>query len=201
MQGFTRHGYSVGWTISHFKTYGLPQPRKRLIMFGSCPGEKLPPFPKPTHGDPRRGLRPYVTARDVLSFLRPGMYLHDPRSTVPRDQAPWNPDEPLPWTITCDGGRNTFWDGKRTLTLRELAILQGFARDHKFQEPSIKKQIGNAFPSAVVKVFYAHLVAWLDEQDGIDPARAARQRARVFRDGARSGHRGDGSASSPIELV
>lgn len=48
--------------------------------------------------------------------------------------------------------------------------LQGFPTWHRFRGRYIKKQIGNAFAPSVVKILYDHLVAWLLQQDGFDPA-------------------------------
>ena len=122
-------------------------------MVGSCHGERLPPLPSPTHSDGEDdGLRPFVTARQALSRIQPHTTLHNVDEVRQIDALPWNPDSLLPRTITCSGGQNYHWNGKRDLTLREYASFQGFPTWHKFCAPYIKKQIGNAFPPSVVKV-------------------------------------------------
>lgn len=47
----------------------------------------------------------------------------------------------------------------RKLTNEELAILQGFRKDFKFygNKSSVKKQIGNALPSAISKAFFKQI--------------------------------------------
>lgn len=69
VRGFTSHGYSVHWRIVPLVEYGLPQTRKRLIMIGSCPGERLPPWPPATHGAAPAGglgLKPFVTEAQAI---------------------------------------------------------------------------------------------------------------------------------------
>lgn len=170
--GFTEHGYSVRWKIVHLATWGLPQARKRLIMVGACPGERLPPFPGPTHSkDPEDGLQPFVTAREALDCIGPMTSLHNLDQMRPFEvvRPEWDPHGILRRTITTSGGQNYHYSGKRDLTLREFACLQGFPTWHKFVAPSIKKQIGNAFPPCVVEVLYDHLRGWLEAEDRIVP--------------------------------
>ncbi|KAK0749580.1 S-adenosyl-L-methionine-dependent methyltransferase, partial [Schizothecium vesticola] len=170
--GFTDLGYSVRWKVINLKTFGLAQPRRRVIIFGAGPGEKLPPFPPPTHANGGAGgLKPLTTVRQVLRHV--GRARNDPLHTPkPFDhpRTPWSPKGLLPNTMTCGGGQNYHWSGKRDFTLREYALLQGFPAFHQFEAPCIKKQIGNAFPPSVVKIFYTHLIAWLDKTDGADPS-------------------------------
>ncbi|KAK5654373.1 hypothetical protein OQA88_7282 [Cercophora sp. LCS_1] len=172
ISGFTSHGYSVRWKVVHLATYGLPQPRKRLIIIGAGPGEKLPGFPRPTHGkDGKGGLKPFVPARQALAPIRRRGFknhiLHTKKFfDAPRNQ--WDPDQPIPRTITCSGGQNYHWKGTRDFTFLEYALLQGFPHFHKFHPSNIKKQIGNAFPSSVVRILYKHLAAELDKYDNVD---------------------------------
>lgn len=173
LHGFTKLGYSVRWKIVPLASYGVPQLRRRLIMIGSAPGERFPPFPPPTHNkDGTYGLKPWATPKSVLSSISPSFThsLHEPhlskRFNPPK--VPWDPTK-LAKTITTNGGQNYHWDGERDFTLLEYAVLQGFPTWHKFEGAYIKKQIGNAFAPSVVKVLYDHLVDWLLVQDGFDP--------------------------------
>ncbi|KAK3354607.1 RIP defective [Neurospora tetraspora] len=176
VRGFTDHGYSVRWKVVNFSHYGLPQPRRRLIMIGAGPGEKLPPFPAPTHSPDvsrnRRhgGLKSLTTARQALAAIdgRRRYPLHQPYlQQFPIPRAPWDGDKPLPYTVTCGAAENYHWSGERQFTPLEYALLQGFPMHHKFAGNYIKKQIGNAFPPIFVKLLYKHLVNWLDTQDNV----------------------------------
>lgn len=170
---FTQFGYSVRWKIVRLCTWGSSQDRKRLIMIAAAPGEKLPPFPDPTHSESGTGgTKRFMTVRKALSGIRRGDDLHNldtVRCYHPRE-APYDPDS-LTRTITTGGSDAIYFDGSRSFTLRELASLQGFPRYHRFKgtRTSIKRQIGNAFPPNTVRVLYRHLQKWLLEQDRILP--------------------------------
>ncbi|KAF4990618.1 hypothetical protein FGRMN_8356, partial [Fusarium graminum] len=73
---FTQHGYSVRWKVVNLATWGAAQERKRLIIIAAAPGEALPPFPNPTHGQ-GPGLQPFNSIFRVLSSLKEGDDLHD----------------------------------------------------------------------------------------------------------------------------
>lgn len=82
---------------------------------------------------------------------------------------------PFPKTITCGGTQGIHHSsGTRDFTVREIACLQGFPTSHEFEgnRTAIKKQIGNAFPSCVVKNIYDHLRKWLEDVDGVQRAPA-----------------------------
>ncbi|KAK4125018.1 S-adenosyl-L-methionine-dependent methyltransferase [Parathielavia appendiculata] len=184
LNGFTDWGYSVRWKVVPLANYGVPQLRKRLIMIGSCPGEKLPPFPPPTHSkDGAGGLRPWATPQSVLAPLESRRFVH--RLHTPKGIKRWDPPKPrwdptkLAKTITTNGGQNYHWDGHRDFTLLEYAVLQGFPKWHRFEGSCIKKQIGNAFAPSVVRVLYSHLVDWLLAQDGFSPSDRHRARSAI----------------------
>jgi DNA (cytosine-5)-methyltransferase 1 len=42
-------GYQVRFGVLNAGNYGVPQSRKRTIIWAAAPGEKLPEYPKPTH--------------------------------------------------------------------------------------------------------------------------------------------------------
>lgn len=165
IQGFTSQGYSVAWKVINLATLGLPQNRRRFIMIGSCPGEPLPPFPAATHGP---GLKPFVTLRDTLDKIPLRASHHNIDGAIARNANPYSPDQPFHRTITTGGAEKVaHWDGTRDYTLRELASINGFPLRHKFVPHGIKKQIGNAFPSCVVKVLYTHIRQWLEKEDNV----------------------------------
>ncbi|KAK3311378.1 S-adenosyl-L-methionine-dependent methyltransferase [Chaetomium strumarium] len=174
---FTECGYSVRWKVVPLANYGVPQLRKRLIMIGSAPGEKLPPFPPATHSKGGAGgLKPWASPESVLSPLSRSRRFNHHKLHMPHlsrrfdpPKAPWDPTQ-LAKTITTSGGQNYHWDGKRDFTLLEYAMLQGFPTWHRFEGRCIKRQIGNAFAPTVVRALYEHLVKWLLAQDGFDPS-------------------------------
>lgn len=160
--------------------YGLPQTRRRLIIIASCPGEKLPPWPAPTHGPPGSGLKPFVTEAAAFRPLRRNTDLHDVRAARRVTETPRSGNAPFSGTITCSGPTTVkhHHDGTRVFTLRELACLQGFPLQHVFEgnRSATMKQIGNAFAPCVVKVFLGHLRRCLERRDAASarlPAPAA----------------------------
>jgi DNA (cytosine-5)-methyltransferase 1 len=168
LQGFTRHGYSVRWKVLHLVEYGLPQTRKRLVMIGASPGEQMPEWPKPTHSkDPKDGQKPFVSALDACSALVEGENLHDVKSARPTNKVPWDSSKPLGRTITTSGGQSYHHSGTRDLTLRELAVFQGFPSTFVFMGKCIKKQIGNAFAPVVVKTLLKSIRGHLEKFDGV----------------------------------
>ncbi|KZL67337.1 RIP defective (C-5 cytosine-specific DNA methylase) [Colletotrichum tofieldiae] len=180
--GFTEFGYSVTWKIVHLQTWGLPQTRKRLIMIGACPGEKLPPFPSATHSETGAGgLSKFVTIRQALAKVKATSTFHNPeeeiKDTLPLGSVVSDPDEILRRCVTCSGGQNMHWSNTRSYTVREFASLQGFPVWHQFADApksALKKQIGNAFPACVVRLLCEHLKNWLLVEDGLAPAREMR---------------------------
>ncbi|ROV98063.1 hypothetical protein VMCG_07030 [Cytospora schulzeri] len=173
INAFTVHGYSIQWRLVSFPEYSSPSKRNRLVIFGACPGEKLPPWLPPPHGARTHGKKPLVTERQAIDRLRPNTDLHDIRHARPANKPPRDGNAPLPETIVC-GGTNTHqhYSGTRWYTLRELACLQGFPVVHRFEGTTteIRKQIGNAFPPCVAKVFLEPLIRHLERTDGVQPA-------------------------------
>lgn len=171
IQDFTQHNYSIRWKVVRLCNWGAAQDRKRLILIAAAPGERLPPFPAPTHGS-GDGLMPYNTIGKVLRGIRPGDDLHDLDNVqyYNPERPPYDPER-LAGTITTRGGDFYYPDGSRKLTLRELASMQGFPKSHRFlgNMTSIKRQIGNAFPPTAVRVLYKHIEKWLLKEDGMIP--------------------------------
>ncbi|KAL7808046.1 S-adenosyl-L-methionine-dependent methyltransferase [Trichoderma aethiopicum] len=168
---YTQLGYSVRWKVVRLCTWGSAQDRKRLIILAAAPGEKLPPFPKPTHSETGAGgLQPWTTVEKAIGSIRVGDDLHN-LDSVKYHRPPRAPLDPrrLAGTITTGGNEVYYPDGSRDLTIREYACIQGFPKYHKFfgTKTCIRRQIGNAFPPNTVRVLYRHLEDWLLQQDGM----------------------------------
>jgi DNA (cytosine-5)-methyltransferase 1 len=167
---FVSVGYSVRWKICNLANWGVPQQRKRLLFIAAGPGEKLPPFPKPTHGE---GLKKPVTIRDTLdSIPRCATRQEIPTGGVwPKN--PFSADT-LSMTLTCNGGQNNYHPtGTRAYTIREIASLQTFPWYHVFPGKILtvaRRQIGNAVPPLVGKAMYQEIIRVLKETDDADLA-------------------------------
>ncbi|KAI4117937.1 MAG: hypothetical protein LQ345_001929, partial [Seirophora villosa] len=160
---FTALGFSVRWKVFNLAEYGLPQARRRLIVFASCsPGEKLPDFPEPTHGP---GLLPLATINDAIARIPRGFANHDVQGAIQRNAAPYDGALPLRNCVTTGGTLDIHPCGRRSFTDRELACLQGFGLEHIFGPTGVKKQIGNAFPPFVALIFFSHIRRQLEEAD------------------------------------
>ncbi|KAK4569509.1 hypothetical protein LTR86_003272 [Recurvomyces mirabilis] len=171
-------GYSARWRIVNCAEYGNVQPRKRLIILAAAPGETLPPFPDSTHGF-SHALKPPTTIYDCLKRLpRSRDIAPIMQSSTARDGDSYNPRQQLGQAITTDGGAgNLDPSGKRTFTLQELALLQGFLPTHKFAGgiTAIKRQIGNAVPGCVAKTIFEAVIESLKETDGLLKGSSDRQ--------------------------
>ncbi|KAL8717893.1 MAG: hypothetical protein Q9225_004918 [Loekoesia sp. 1 TL-2023] len=168
VQVFTSHGFSIRWRLLHCADYGLPQMRLRTFMIASCPGEPLPPFPKPTHSSSSSttGLLAWTTINATINSIPPSAPNHEPEKCKIRDEVPRSGDR-IARTITCNGGGQVHPSGKRDLTIREFAALQGFPMEHVFGQVGAKKQIGNAVPPLVGRRVLESVVEALEREDGI----------------------------------
>ncbi|WEW61471.1 methyltransferase [Emydomyces testavorans] len=165
---FVDLGYSIRWKLLACEAYGVPQQRKRLVMIGAGPGESLPPFPKPTHGPPESGLRPYRTILDAIGGIPESAPDHDPERAYFRNivKSPYSPHS-FAKTITCNGGDNFHPSGTRAYTHREAACLQTFPMEHRFCGFGVLKQIGNAVPPMLATAIFKEIIKDLKRADGV----------------------------------
>ncbi|KAL8735632.1 MAG: hypothetical protein Q9166_000801 [cf. Caloplaca sp. 2 TL-2023] len=159
---FTALNFSVRWRVFNLAHYGLPQARRRLIIFASCPGEPLPEYPRPTHGP---GLIPFSTVNEAINKIPRGFPNHNPEGVPKRNQPPYDGNSPLKNCVTTAGSLDCHPNGQRIFTDRETICLQTFPLQHRFGKVGVKKQAGNAVPPLPFKVFITKICKSLEESD------------------------------------
>ena len=138
------------------------------------PGQPLPDFPTRTHCHPSElaanpDLRPYTTLNQALATIPHTASFHNPQDPqLRRNRAAYDGNKPFEKTVLC-AGKFLHPSGRRLLTLRELAVVQGFPATFEFHpgvEGHVRKQIGNAVPASVAKVFFEKVIRALKDTDG-----------------------------------
>ncbi|KAJ9489033.1 hypothetical protein VN97_g4246 [Penicillium thymicola] len=162
-------GYSVRWSVLGCDEYGVPQERKRLLVIAAGPGEVLPHYAPPTHGQPGHGLLPRATISSTIDNIPLDADDHDVEAGLARWALSHRPSfsrHSLARTITCGGGEYNYHpSGTRPYTSREMALLQTFPLDFQFTGRFMRKQIGNAVPPLFAKAIYGEIVKSLRETD------------------------------------
>ena len=170
---FESVGYQVQYKLLNSADYGVPQTRMRVIIVGIRNDLNINfEFPKPTHSkNPQKdNLLPWVSVKQALE------HLPDPdgplANTVPNNEysqykmvmngylgkRPLNPDLPAP-TVTGRGDKKggvvilPHPNGKRRMTVRELATVQDFPVNFEFigNKTDCYRQIANAVPVGLAK--------------------------------------------------
>ena len=168
LQMFTSKGFSVRWKLIHCADFGVPQMRLRTFIIASCPGEPLPPFPKPTHSSEplATGLKPWTTINQAINRIPPGFSdHHNPEEVCKRSDLPTDGNK-IANTVTTGGGI-VHSSGLRDYTNREFACIQSFPLEHRFGKAGVKKQIGNAVPPLVGYPILVEIVKSLKKTDGL----------------------------------
>lgn len=136
----------VGWWLLDAADYGVPQHRRRVIIWAGPASLRAP---RPTHGAPSKARQRDMFGRVVLPWV-----------------SPWWYDCPSPTVSTGGqfGGRGVFAARDRELidklapdfdySAAECATLQAFPSDHPWQgsRSSRYRQIGNAVPPPLAEV-------------------------------------------------
>ncbi|KAI4163602.1 MAG: hypothetical protein LQ342_002875 [Letrouitia transgressa] len=166
LQMFTSNGFNVRWKLIHCADFGAPQMRLRTFIIASCPGERLPPFPQPTHSSNHlaTGLKPWTTVNQAISNIPYGSADHNIAGAKRRNGMPEDGNW-LARTITTGGGLK-HPSGTRDMTIRELACVQTFPIEHRFSKHGAKKQIGNAVPPLVGSAILKEIKNSLLKADG-----------------------------------
>jgi DNA (cytosine-5)-methyltransferase 1 len=191
-----RIGYDVDTSVVAAADFGVPQIRRRLLLIG-VRGTGSARFPPSTHG-PRnsfeRGLKPYLTARDVLDdlpeagdFGECGVHNHEPTAHTPDMLARFatlrvgereprsfhdrlHPDKP---SFTLRAGTGNFsplrpihYRYDRVITARESARLQGFGDDFIWPDSIPRLQQYRQIGNAVPPPVAAAVALSLSKQMG-----------------------------------
>ena len=118
---------------------------------------------------------------------------HNPRQMPIIQAQPYPRQKVFRTLMTNWGGKDIkhHYAGRRNLTLRELATMQGFPFTHRFPvdipATQVQKQIGNAVPATFMRLIFREAIKTLRETDRHD---------------ARDGSVQDGrSAASAFEIL
>ena len=99
---------------------------------------------------------------------------HDPGSARQINRPPFSAHQAK--CVTCKGGDNYHPSGQRVLTVRELAVIQGFPLDHIFSSKGGRtekvSQIGNGFPALFTRQLFSSIVRQMEEADKAGTARS-----------------------------
>ena len=145
------------------------------------PGEVLPKWPEPTHGD-GPGLKPFVTASEAIARIPPGTLHHNPAELERAfQQKPglrrWevaDADKPLHGLIMTRGAQVLHPNGRRQFTVREQMRLQQFSDSHVLVADSRSaelKMVGNAVPRGVMIAAFKNFKESLTQTDELVAAR------------------------------
>ena len=136
----------------------------------------FPPATRDQNG--RNGLKLWRTVRDFLAEIKdlPLGPLHQPSTMQHRNELPRSLDDQFGTVLTH--GPILHPSGRRDLTILERAVLQGFPSNYLWNDPQltatdIVKQIGNAVPPVVFKIFLEHIRKHLEKFDAESAAARA----------------------------
>jgi DNA (cytosine-5)-methyltransferase 1 len=147
------------------------------IFTDACesPGGLLPQFPQPTHSKfpDLDGLKPYRMPCSVLRSILAACAKHQITGRQKRKNVSykkWDPHQ-IAHCITCNGGGSASHpSGKRGLTKREVASLQGFPHWFVFLGYKLQRQIANAVPPSIAKILLRSVRRHLETVDGLAEA-------------------------------
>ena len=173
---FSEKGYDVAFRTLLASDYGVPQDRERVIFVGVKRGSRLPlepSWPTPTHGQgliPKRTVRmavddleevpddkefSHIRTKHSKSFLEKISNTPIGSSVTGFGEAFFRvwPDKPSPTVKANNGSVFIHYRSDRCMTPRELARLQDFPDNFKFNgsKYDVLVQIGNAVPIGLAR--------------------------------------------------
>ncbi|MGD0336213.1 MAG: DNA cytosine methyltransferase [Candidatus Omnitrophota bacterium] len=169
MEDFSGAGYRVEYRLFDVADFGVPQNRRRVIIYGirnDLPEDLTPKFPAPTHAKDSKSTssKRWVTIGDALENVPDPDSSEDALSNhvfskykvTNRDftgHRTTDPNKPSPTILARGNGKGGVCaiqhpSNKRRLSVRESAIIQTFPNDFIFSGSmtSMYRQIGNAVP-------------------------------------------------------
>lgn len=176
--------------------YGVPQFRKRLIVWGTCVSGVAPEVPESTHGG-GLFLKEFTTVAQALQNIGEDLQNHVPRahkeSSVERYRTlafgkreklgrvdrldPFRPSKTVIAGGMNGGGRSHLHPYiARTMTVRECARLQTFSDDFVFYGSMARQftQVGNAVPPLLAEHFARKIGSEVFDKDYDEPMKHER---------------------------
>ncbi|MCJ1440235.1 MAG: hypothetical protein MMC23_000718 [Stictis urceolatum] len=182
LRQFAALGYSVEARVVNLAQYGLAQSRRRLIIVATCPGQRLPQRPVPTHADTDTALRshgrlrPWKTINEVIETVPDQWMNHADELAVmkPLQRSPFDGNR-RGATLMCKGLK-PHPSGERALTsaemeaIQEIPLYHEFGTDPKTGQPQSRttkgEQVGNAVPAGPMKKIFEAMKWTFLEDDG-----------------------------------
>ncbi|EXJ72451.1 uncharacterized protein A1O5_04955 [Cladophialophora psammophila CBS 110553] len=163
---FIEKGYSVQWKAVELAKFGVPQTRNRTIIIASGPGEQLPAFVRPTHGD-GPGLKPIPSINSAINSIPANASHQKERPFMRAPKPPYAGTELCKTIMTSVKSHHYHPSGLRRFNIREYASLQTFPPTFVFAGSMSEKlkQIGNAVPPLFAQTLFKHLKEKLTAAD------------------------------------
>lgn len=157
----------VGWWLLDAADHGVPQHRRRVIIWA---GPRLVAKPEPTHGSPTEcrqttmwgpKLQPWVSMGEALGIVGTSYLIGRPSPTVVRSEVKGSGPGANPEKLQRASDALFLATGRRRLTVEECARLQDFPTEHPFQGTKTSRyvQVGNAVPPTLAEVCGRAIIA------------------------------------------